>query len=336
MLEDMEALFSLENNPGNVPDTGSNCFCFPDIKSTVMGLRTLADEKRINSTKKKEKIGDVFDPQKPSGILFEPSSLHKYSSGMREMKLEYFFESNEDEVAHSSRLLPSVSTLNYNNNYYNSHNSSFKSIRSNFNSNNSFGDLPNHYGTTSVTEITKKTINNNHNYDSNKNIYDKYQDGKKINTSNHPRTDFIDMNEIENKDRNGDKNNKNNKNIDNGKNSGGDLHGNDVFYLNSRGNDDDIGSANNQKFSLSNPDYLQSKSVNTKIRAIQINSRQNNTNDNGNHNDYMNNDNDSNNYNNSNFNNGSTNQTNKLQVRVSKSGGRVSLIPEMIPSPTPR
>ena len=334
MLEDMEALFSLENNPGNVPDTGSNCFCFPDIKSTVMGLRTLADEKRINSTKKKEKIGDVFDPQKPSGILFEPSSLHKYSSGMREMKLEYFFESNEDEVAHSSRLLPSVSTLNYNNNnYYNSHNSSFKSIRSTFNSNNSFGDLPNHYGTTSVTEITKKAINNNHNYDSNKNIYDKYQDGKKINTSNHPRTDFIDINEIENKDRNGDKNN---KNVDNGKNSGGDLHGNDVFYLNSRGNDDDIGSANNQKFSLSNPDYLQSKSVNTKIRAIQINSRQNNTNDNGNHNDYMNNDNDSNNYTNSNFNNGSTNQTNKLQVRVSKSGGRVSLIPEMIPSPTPR
>jgi len=29
--------------------------------------------------------------------LFEPSSLHKYSTGMREMKLEYFFSENEDE-----------------------------------------------------------------------------------------------------------------------------------------------------------------------------------------------------------------------------------------------
>ena len=180
MLEDMEALFSLENNPGNVPDTGSNCFCFPDIKSTVMGLRTLADEKRINSTKKKEKTGDVFDPQKSSGILFEPSSLHKYSSGMREMKLEYFFESNEDEIAHSNRLLPSVSNLNYNNNYHNNHSSSMKSIRSNYNSNNSFGDLHSQYGSTAVTEISKKNTTNNYNYDNNKQNNERFKEGTKL------------------------------------------------------------------------------------------------------------------------------------------------------------
>ena len=73
MLEDMEELFSLENNPGNVPETGSNCFCFPDVKSTIIGARTLPEEKRIGSTKKKEK-SLLFDPQKSSGILFEPST----------------------------------------------------------------------------------------------------------------------------------------------------------------------------------------------------------------------------------------------------------------------
>lgn len=101
----MEALFSLDNTPGNVPDTGSNCFCFPDIRSQVMGLHVLPDEKRISSSKIKEK-SLLFDSKKASELLFEPSSLHKYSSGMREMKLEYFFGENEDEPLVSMNILP--------------------------------------------------------------------------------------------------------------------------------------------------------------------------------------------------------------------------------------
>jgi hypothetical protein len=105
MLEDMEALFSLDNTPGNVPDTGSNCFCFPDIRSQVMGLHVLQDDRRITSSKIKEK-SLLFDSKKASELLFEPSSLHKYSTGMREMKLEYFFGENEDEPLVSTNILP--------------------------------------------------------------------------------------------------------------------------------------------------------------------------------------------------------------------------------------
>lgn len=109
MLEDMEALFSLDNNAGNGPDTGSNCFCFPDLKSQIMGFHVLPEERRISSSKVTEKCLQS-DSKKTSELLFEPSSLHKYSSGMREMKLELFFGENEDEPLVSGIILPLLSS----------------------------------------------------------------------------------------------------------------------------------------------------------------------------------------------------------------------------------
>lgn len=105
MLEDMEALFSLDINASSAPDTGSNCFCFPDLKSQVMGFHVLPEEKRISSSEIKEKCL-MSDSKKTSELLFEPSSLHKYSCGMREMKLELFFGENEDEPLVSGIILP--------------------------------------------------------------------------------------------------------------------------------------------------------------------------------------------------------------------------------------
>jgi hypothetical protein len=53
MLEDMEALFSMDNNQ-HVPEN-INCFCFPDLKSTYIGFRVLSDGLRIGPHKRKEK-----------------------------------------------------------------------------------------------------------------------------------------------------------------------------------------------------------------------------------------------------------------------------------------
>ena len=62
-----------------------------------MGFRTLPEDKRATggSRVKTSEVGDATKTNE--GLLFEPSSLHKYSTGMREMKLEYFFSENEDE-----------------------------------------------------------------------------------------------------------------------------------------------------------------------------------------------------------------------------------------------
>ena len=78
MLEDMEELFALEMPSGIVQETC--CGCFPDPKGGMLGFRTLPEEKRTSSTKGLKK--STIDPTKPSeGLLFEPSSLHKYSTG---------------------------------------------------------------------------------------------------------------------------------------------------------------------------------------------------------------------------------------------------------------
>jgi hypothetical protein len=37
----------------------------------------------------------TLNSEKSDELLFEPSSLHKYSGGMREMKLQYYHNENE-------------------------------------------------------------------------------------------------------------------------------------------------------------------------------------------------------------------------------------------------
>ena len=178
MLEDMEALFSFENFPGNPPDSGSNCFCFPDMKSKIVGFHVLPDEKRIASTKTKEKCL-LSDSKKASELLFEPSTLHRYSTGMREMKLEYFFGENEDEPLVSAGILPFLGPngsremtyfngihINNSNNSSNNNNSSHGSHNSNSNNNinsNSSSHSHNTHTTTSLNQTSAPTQNQNPN-----------------------------------------------------------------------------------------------------------------------------------------------------------------------------
>ena len=177
MLEDMEALFSFENFPGNPPDSGSNCFCFPDMKSKIVGFHVLPEEKRIASTKTKEKCL-LSDSKKTSELLFEPSTLHRYSTGMREMKLEYFFGENEDEPLVSAGIVPflgpggsremtylggihtnnSNNSSNNNNSSHGSHNSnSNSSIHNNNSNNNNNNNNHNNNNNSSHTHITHTT-----------------------------------------------------------------------------------------------------------------------------------------------------------------------------------
>jgi hypothetical protein len=165
MLEDMEALFSLDNTPGNVPDTGSNCFCFPDIRSQVMGLHVLQDDRRISSSKIKEK-SLLFDSKKASELLFEPSSLHKYSSGMREMKLEYFFGENEDEPLVSTNILPFLGPNSNREREGVSHIGASASSSSSNNSNYSLGHNNHSTSTGSVAGSSSSTSNSNSNSNS--------------------------------------------------------------------------------------------------------------------------------------------------------------------------
>jgi sugar phosphate permease len=53
MLEDMEALFSMDTNQHVAENI--NCICFPDLKSTHIGFRVLSEELRIGPHKRKEK-----------------------------------------------------------------------------------------------------------------------------------------------------------------------------------------------------------------------------------------------------------------------------------------
>lgn len=174
----MEALFSFENFPGNPPDSGSNCFCFPDMKSRIVGFHVLPDEKRIASTKTKEKCL-LSDSKKASELLFEPSTLHRYSTGMREMKLEYFFGENEDEPLVSAGILPFLGPngsremtyfngihTNNSNNSSNNNNSSHGSHNSNSNNNinNNSSHSHNTHTTTSLNQSSASAQNQNHNY----------------------------------------------------------------------------------------------------------------------------------------------------------------------------
>ena len=175
----MEALFSFENFPGNPPDSGSNCFCFPDMKSKIVGFHVLPEEKRIASTKTKEKCL-LSDSKKTSELLFEPSTLHRYSTGMREMKLEYFFGENEDEPLVSAGIVPflgpggsremtylggihtnnSNNSSNNNNSSHGSHNSNSNSSIHNNNSNNNNNNNNNNHNNnnnSSHTHITHTT-----------------------------------------------------------------------------------------------------------------------------------------------------------------------------------
>ena len=178
MLEDMEALFSFENFPGNPPDSGSNCFCFPDMKSKIVGFHVLPEEKRIASTKTKEKCL-LSDNKKTSELLFEPSTLHRYSTGMREMKLEYFFGENEDEPLVSAGILPFLGPngsremtylggihANNSNNSSNNNNSSHGSHNSNSNNNitNSSSHSHNSHTTTSLNQSSGSIHNQSHNH----------------------------------------------------------------------------------------------------------------------------------------------------------------------------
>lgn len=84
MLEEMDDLF----------DVGSTstfcCDCCPEWKTGLMGLRTISPTGGTGNAAKNDKdapaaLGSSSEP-------FEPSTLHKYSGGMRETKFEYFTE----------------------------------------------------------------------------------------------------------------------------------------------------------------------------------------------------------------------------------------------------
>jgi len=84
MLEDMEELFAIED---------SMICCCPDIRHP-MGFRILQRSKAPRSQHQNEQDADKGS----TGTLFEPSTLHKYSGGMRETKFEYFHDEDEPLV----------------------------------------------------------------------------------------------------------------------------------------------------------------------------------------------------------------------------------------------
>jgi hypothetical protein len=88
MLEDMEELFAVD--PGMETCLG----CFPVLEFGLMGFRTLSIDRRRTSRLRSNKKSEATDAAS-SESLFEPASLHKYSTGMREMHLEYFSSENE-------------------------------------------------------------------------------------------------------------------------------------------------------------------------------------------------------------------------------------------------
>jgi len=88
MLEDMEELFAIED--------GVFCCC-PDLRYP-MGFRILTKSKAPRSQHPNEQDAEKGN----SGTLFEPSTLHKYSGGMRETKFEYFHDEDEPLVLTST------------------------------------------------------------------------------------------------------------------------------------------------------------------------------------------------------------------------------------------
>jgi len=98
MLEDMEELFDLGGG-GNSSSAGC-CGCCPEVKAGLMGLRVVGQAGPggrgtggVGSARQGAPGKDGTDAGAAQAAeRFEPSTLHKYSGGMRETKFEYFTE----------------------------------------------------------------------------------------------------------------------------------------------------------------------------------------------------------------------------------------------------
>lgn len=97
MLEEMEELFDV-----GISSAGG-CGCCPEWKTGLMGLRTISSTGATGNSSQKDNdttlvVGNNIEP-------FEPSTLHKYSGGMRETQFQYFHEGGGREE--EAPLVPS-------------------------------------------------------------------------------------------------------------------------------------------------------------------------------------------------------------------------------------
>lgn len=98
----MEELFSVEES--------YFCGCFPDVRANgILGQRTIASggqKSLAMGSKKTNGYGSDGTAMTSSGgaaeeteeTLFEPTSLHKYSTDLRETKFNYFQDGDEDDI----------------------------------------------------------------------------------------------------------------------------------------------------------------------------------------------------------------------------------------------
>lgn len=130
LLEDMEELFHL--------DPATSCIgCFPDLRSGFLGLRVLAKKTHNSSLDRLKEHGGINSANTQRGIqmgglnsigggsfnggssninyyhnapedvseedqiIFEPSSLHKYSNDMRKSEFSYITEDDDDVLTTS-------------------------------------------------------------------------------------------------------------------------------------------------------------------------------------------------------------------------------------------
>ena len=78
-------------------DVGS-AGCCPDWKTGLVGLRSVTAKSTTNNKTDKDNNGILAPNLEP----FEPSTLHKYSGGMRETRFEYFHEEEAPLVPSSA------------------------------------------------------------------------------------------------------------------------------------------------------------------------------------------------------------------------------------------
>jgi len=100
MLEDMDELFDVGASSAGC------CGCCPEAKAGLMGLRVLSRTgggPGLGAQKdgNEQKDGNSVEP-------FEPSTLHKYSGGMRETKFEYFNEEAQSGDGEEAPLVTGV------------------------------------------------------------------------------------------------------------------------------------------------------------------------------------------------------------------------------------
>lgn len=97
----MEELFSVED--------AYFCGCFPDVRANgILGRRTIAtvgQKSLAMGAKKANSYGSdgialtaAGASQDSDETLFEPTSLHKYSTDLRETKFNYIQDIDEDDV----------------------------------------------------------------------------------------------------------------------------------------------------------------------------------------------------------------------------------------------